>query len=199
MKLRGSFEVWKFDATVKNWILCSRNCYISIYFFILFRISSNSFLLNRSWIENIRSTAEAAGEATTQQEEVACHVVPTTHSEGLQLLLLWLTWLTLLCSKPNIPPHQATTMPSASSVSSSSGLCWPEVCRRVRKSTLAYWVHDPVRECSSKERETTMMYYTWKRKNYLIDAEHKHIQSSFSFYHTRTLPLVRLKEKVESS
>lgn len=50
-------------------------------FFILFRISSNSFLLNRSWIENIRSTAEAAGEATTQQEEVACHVVPTMHSE----------------------------------------------------------------------------------------------------------------------
>lgn len=48
---------------------------------------------------------------------------------GLQLLLLWLTWLTLLCSKPNIPPHQATTIPYASSLSSSSGLCWPEVCR----------------------------------------------------------------------
>lgn len=97
----------------------------------IIRVSCNSFLLYWSWIKTIWSTAEAAGTEATQQEEVTCSMCPAPLSEDFSFLLLWLIWLTLLCSKPNTRtlPDQAVTMPSAS-LSSSSGLRWPEKLQR---------------------------------------------------------------------
>lgn len=63
------------------------------------------------------------------------------------------------------------------------------------------WLHDPVRECSSEETESITMYYTWRcRKDCWIVWFWVKAYPKFSFlYSMWTLPLVCLKEKVESS
>lgn len=124
---------------------------------------------------------------------------------GLQLLLLWLIWVTLLCSKPDIPKpgchHAICFLPS------SSGLCWPETlfaeelerAHQLAEFMLPGWLHGPARECSDEETGSITMYYTWREKGRLNSWFWTKAYPKFFFlYSMWTLPLVCLKEKVES-
>lgn len=98
-------------------------------------------------------------------------------------------------------------MPSAS-LPSSSGLCWPQTVfaeELERAHQLAElmppgWLHDPERERSSEDAGSAAMYNTWRgKKDSRVVWFWTKAYPKFSFlYSTRTLPLVRLKEKVES-
>lgn len=132
--------------------------------FLYIRDSGDSLLLDWSRIKAVWSTAEAAGAEATQQEKVTC---PAPLFRGLQLLLLWLIWLTLLSTKPNFPHpghHIALCfLPLLLWVVLARNIVFAEElesAHQLAEFMLPGVLHDPVRECSSEETGSIKMHYT---------------------------------------
>lgn len=134
-----------------------------MYFFYI-REPSDSLLLNWSRIKAVWSAAEAASEKATQQEKVTC---PASLIRELQLLLLWLIWLTLLSTQPNFPHpgyHIALCfLPLLLWVVLAQNIVFAEELESVHQLAefmLPGRLHDPVRECSIEETGSITMHYT---------------------------------------
>lgn len=106
------------------------------------------------------------------------NLLPASHwpFRGFQLLLLWLMWVTLLCSKARHPLNQAAAMPSAS-FPPPLDCAGPKRCVLQRSWKRAHQLAEFMLpgldymtqwgECSEEETGSVTMCYTWREKRRL--------------------------------